>query len=237
MPLPDAESVLYSDLLTSAQIDAMYPGARHPDIVSDSEHFPDVDDGSFDFVVANHVLEHLTDPIGALIEWHRILRPGGLLLFAVPDKRYTFDHARPRTSLRHLIDDHRSELPPQQRNDCHLLEWAEHVEGLRHGSAGFDAWVDAQRQHGFAVHNHVWIARDVLALLLHLRSAHGAGYRLRKWRNTSPLGNEFILLVEKCAPEEDPSGALRRAAFWAALADPMHAIAAHVRRAMRRLRS
>src|SRR5689334_5403232 len=106
MPLPHASEVLYSDVLLPEQVDAMYPGSRHPDIISDSERFDGVASETFDFVVANHVLEHVTDPIGAVAEWHRILKPEGLLLISLPDKRYTFDFRRPRTPLAHLEADH-----------------------------------------------------------------------------------------------------------------------------------
>ena len=43
-------------------------------------------DGSFDVVHAHQVLQHLTDPVAALVEWRRVLRPGGLL--AVRDSDY-----------------------------------------------------------------------------------------------------------------------------------------------------
>lgn len=46
---------------------------------------------SQDFIVCNHVLEHLADPIGALAEFIRVVRPGGHLVLAVPDHRYTAD--------------------------------------------------------------------------------------------------------------------------------------------------
>ncbi len=39
----------------------------------------DFDDGSFDVVHVHQVLQHLTDPIAALVEMRRVLRPGGLL--------------------------------------------------------------------------------------------------------------------------------------------------------------
>jgi len=46
----------------------------------------DAADASFDVVHAHQVLQHLTDPVAALVEWRRVLRPGGLL--AVRDSDY-----------------------------------------------------------------------------------------------------------------------------------------------------
>ena len=44
------------------------------------------DDESFDVVHAHQLLQHLTDPVAALVEMRRVLRPGGVL--AVRDSDY-----------------------------------------------------------------------------------------------------------------------------------------------------
>ncbi|MEI8125939.1 MAG: methyltransferase domain-containing protein [Parachlamydiaceae bacterium] len=51
----------------------------------------------FDYIVASHVIEHMPDLISWLQEVEEILKIGGVLALAIPDKRYTFDISR-RTS-------------------------------------------------------------------------------------------------------------------------------------------
>ncbi|MEM7351889.1 MAG: class I SAM-dependent methyltransferase [Acidobacteriota bacterium] len=194
-PVADDVEVVYSDLLPPEEIDRHYPGGVHPDIVSDSESFPTVEDDTFDFLIANHVLEHLTDPIRALREWHRILGDGGLVLMALPDKRYTFDVHRRRTTLAHLIADSSNNLTPRLKNYEHLVDWATHVEGLDPASPEWCAWIEDRFETGFAVHNHVWVLQDILYLLLYLYQRRIAPFALARWNNTALFGNEFIVLL------------------------------------------
>jgi len=168
-PVKEGVEVLYSDVLTPEQIDASYPGSKHPDIVSNGESFPTIESNSLDFVIANHVLEHVTDTIGSMAEWHRILKPGGILLIAVPDKRSTFDRERERTTLAHLIEDHGSGIDPAILNLPHLKDWATHVEHLKEGSPEWQDWVDREIREGYSVHNHVWIMEDILEVIDYLR--------------------------------------------------------------------
>ncbi len=55
------------------------PGIRRVDMLD--INFPD---GHFDFVIANHVLEHVTDDARALGEIRRVLRPGGKAILQTP---------------------------------------------------------------------------------------------------------------------------------------------------------
>lgn len=73
--------------------------------ISDAVDLSCVASGSYDFLLASHVLEHIANPLRALHEWKRILTPGGFLVVVVPDKRETFDKLRPVTSLNHFRDD------------------------------------------------------------------------------------------------------------------------------------
>lgn len=53
--------------------------------VGSGDHIP-YPDHEFDLVVANNVLEHLTDPRGVFHEIHRVLKPGGAFLFKTPNR-------------------------------------------------------------------------------------------------------------------------------------------------------
>jgi SAM-dependent methyltransferase len=84
---------------------ADYAGtAGRVDFLADARALP-ITDGTLDYLCSSHVLEHLPDPIAALHEWHRVLRPGGLLYLVVPDKRFTFDEPRAVTTVEHLLRD------------------------------------------------------------------------------------------------------------------------------------
>lgn len=65
-----------------------------------------IESGKYDFVLSCHSLEHVSNPLKALYEWKRVLKPGGLFTLILPDKRYTFDVNREYTTLDHLIKDY-----------------------------------------------------------------------------------------------------------------------------------
>jgi ubiquinone/menaquinone biosynthesis C-methylase UbiE len=44
----------------------------------------DFPDDQFDIITASDVLEHLADDVGALRDWHRVLKPGGAVVIFVP---------------------------------------------------------------------------------------------------------------------------------------------------------
>lgn len=64
-----------------------------------------IESDKYDVVISCHVIEHLANPLKALREWGRVLKPGGCLVLVIPHKHYTFDHKRQVTTLDHLLSD------------------------------------------------------------------------------------------------------------------------------------
>jgi 2-polyprenyl-3-methyl-5-hydroxy-6-metoxy-1,4-benzoquinol methylase len=60
----------------------------------------------FDFIVASHVIEHSADFIGFLRDAQRLLKTDGILVLAVPDKRFSFDVLRPLASTGDVMQAH-----------------------------------------------------------------------------------------------------------------------------------
>ncbi len=92
------------------------------DILASGDAIP-LPDESEDFVVSAHVIEHFPDPIKALKEWYRIVRPGGYIFMIVPHKERTFDRDFPRTTLQELLDRHEGKIVAQPNKNDHYSVW------------------------------------------------------------------------------------------------------------------
>jgi len=91
------------------------------DIVAPGDELP-LEDNSVDFVISSHVIEHFPDPIKALREWYRVVKPGGYLYIIAPHKERTFDKERSRSTLAELIERHETGRQPETLNE-HCSVW------------------------------------------------------------------------------------------------------------------
>ena len=124
--------------------------AKPVDIIARGHELP-LDDDSFDFVLASHVIEHIPDPIAALKEWARVARR--YIVLVVPHRDRTFDRDRPLTPLSELIERHESGFTSEE--DRHWTVWTceTFLELCEH--LGFEVVEardqDARDGNGFAV--------------------------------------------------------------------------------------
>lgn len=86
-----------------------------------AELIPTERHGSFDYILSSHNFEHLPDPLKFLDGAARLLKPGGVLVMAIPDARGCFDFFRPVTTLGDWIEarlEGRQQPLPRQVFDC-----------------------------------------------------------------------------------------------------------------------
>ncbi len=206
LPLgPFVTSIRYCDAHNRAGFATEFPevGAtvqQFPDPIDYRLHFdrePFVDRigrGSLDFVVANHLLEHLVNPIRFLEQCYELLAPDGLLYLGLPDKRFIFDRYRRRTPLSALLARYRAGAT--EVTDDQIAEFVNQVERpaepLRPGDPGQRETFERHRRR--SVHVNVWVLDDVIELFLHLGRSLGMPWALYD----GAIGEgEFLLLFRK----------------------------------------
>jgi SAM-dependent methyltransferase len=180
--VPAGAAMEYFDAITEAQAAVLFPeidASRfvHVNFVGDLDRdglaqFPE---SAFDFVIINHVLEHVANPIRTIEEVFRIVRTGGLAVIGIPDKRYTFDKERASTTAAHLWSDYDGRV--DRNTDEHYLDFlrnvAPHVfleppENLSH---------HLNRSRDRREHAHVWTSATFRELLDSVLSKRGIGAR------------------------------------------------------------
>jgi SAM-dependent methyltransferase len=147
----------------------------HADYWGDACHLP-FRSHSLDYVVTSHVLEHVANPVAALLEWHRVVRSGGMMYFVAPDRRFTFDHARELTTPEHMWSDF--ERAMTHRDVTHLDEFIDRVDWAQYSpqtpSQDVPARQEAMRRshHQYVreggeinIHYHVFESSNLRALV------------------------------------------------------------------------
>ncbi len=164
--LPPDREIAFYDRYPAETLRQVYDPAcgrplMEPDYVGQAETLDGLPDAAFDFVIANHVIEHLQDPILFLKSISRKLAPGGRAMIAAPDKRYCMDAPRSLTPFEHLVDDHELGTAPRQR--AHFLRYFVEVGGQDDAVAAVSA--DAADMDDIRFHYHVWEAETFVAFV------------------------------------------------------------------------
>lgn len=139
------------------------------DIVAAGDCLPLADECQ-NFVVSSHVIEHFSNPIQALVEWDRVIKPNGILFMIVPHKDRTFDSKRECTTLAHLI------------RDFHDDDAARGEEAPPQG------------------HYHVWVTEDFVELINYMITELRMAWKLVEIQDRDDkVGNGFTIVIKKLA--------------------------------------
>lgn len=71
------------------------------DIEAEAHNIP-LPNGSQDYIISSHVVEHFPDPIRAFLEWKRLLKPGGIVFMILPQPDALKEEWRPVVEIEEL---------------------------------------------------------------------------------------------------------------------------------------
>jgi asparagine synthase (glutamine-hydrolysing) len=155
--ISEQATIQYVDILPNEDLQKRYPEISDPivhvDIIDDGEKLGKIKTESLDFIIANHFLEHTLDPLGTLKLHFEKIKRNGYIMYAIPNKNYTFDKKRKITSFEHVIRD--SQDNGESSKFDHYFDWAENVDGLK----DTEKIIEHARlliQMDNRIHFHVW---------------------------------------------------------------------------------
>jgi predicted SAM-dependent methyltransferase len=186
--------------LSSEEVRRCYPDVADApqvtvDIVDDGETLRSIADGSMDFVIANHMVEHTHNPIGTIENFLRVVKPGGILYMAIPDKRYTFDRKREVTPFAHIREDYyrKEEWPDRE----HYEDWARNVKEFPDEETR-SRYVEKAVAEQENIHFHVWTYADIVEMFLTMRREFGFPLEMEA---AIQNGHEVVVVIRKSGGE------------------------------------
>jgi SAM-dependent methyltransferase len=147
-----------------------------------TDAIPNALHATFDAFIASHVIEHAPDFIGFLEAAALLLKPEGVVVLAVPDKRYCFDYFQPLTTTGQLLAAH------AERRSRHTRRIAFDHVAYAVRSGGLGAW-GQQPMREMCFFHPIEEARKLFDSI----SANEKYVDLHAWRFT-PASFELLLL-------------------------------------------
>lgn len=203
LTVPEGVFVRYVDRLPESGLREQYPELKDESfapvsLIGNAQDLSALPDDSVDFVIANHLFEHLDNPIKGLEEMVRVIRPGGFLYLALPEPRVTFDRDRTPTSVEHVLDEYRN--GSESTKEAHFVEWVEKVEpnGADVSAADRKARVAELLAMDYSIHYHVWRPDTFMDFLAAARAVTGIKLELADFAPCNgESDNEFIFVLAK----------------------------------------
>ena len=166
------------------------------DIIAEADDLFNIESGSVDFIIANHLIEHLTNPVKAILEWERVLKRNGILYLAIPNMLSNkYDFKRNPTSLRHIIQDYKD--VQKNKKEEHWREYVEVVRGISAESSDFDEVLTRDfRDCDNRIHMHVFTWEFFLNIFKYLKKNQMTSFTILDNFNLIH-GYEIIAILKK----------------------------------------
>ncbi|MFA6253931.1 MAG: glycosyltransferase [Candidatus Paceibacterota bacterium] len=176
--------VHYVDYLDQEGLKKVYPEINSdsittPEIIAKAEDLSPIADSSQDFVIANHLLEHVSNPVEALSEFYRVTKKeGGIVFLTLPNSRSCFDSAREITRSQHFRDDFDLNNSERKVVDLgHYLDWAINVLKIQNIDEA-NRIAHELSAKGYPIHFHVFSYQSAIDFINSLEINYGFGWEM-----------------------------------------------------------
>jgi SAM-dependent methyltransferase len=158
--IPSHCLIQYLDVVDVDTISELFPEIKDfkitkPDYLGDIEKnsVREITNRQFDFIILNHVLEHVANPIESIKNIYEGIKVNGYFVISIPDKNYTFDQLRSITTFEHLLADYYTGV--NSVNNDHYVDFLTYVHPEVFGSKeNFMNALNSVRKR--REHVHVW---------------------------------------------------------------------------------
>jgi len=167
--------------------------------------------GTFDALIASHVIEHTPDLVDFLRTAEILLKSSGVVVLAIPDKRYCFDYFQPLSTTGQVLEAHAEGRSRHTRRaafdeyayavkDGDAIAWGQHPP---RGLSFIHAIKDAHnlcssiesREDYFDLHNWRFTPSSFALIMLELARLGETDWRVE--RATPPNGCEFFAWLSR----------------------------------------
>lgn len=122
------------------------------DILDEADKLEKIRNGSLDFIIHCHVLEHCNNPIGLIRTHLSKLKKNGIIAIAIPNKDYMFDKDRPLTEWEHFVLDDEIQFD-SLKNREHFREYLQLSIKFK---GDIEKEIDRLIEDDYRPHLHVW---------------------------------------------------------------------------------
>ena len=159
--------------------------------ITDTTNLSMIKKNTYDSILSCHVIEHIANPIKALKEWKRVLKPGGYIILIIPFYRGTFDHKRPITQISHMKLDYIEKI--KEDDMTHLFEVSSyHCFKRDYGTKNPDDFdkIIVNNKKTRAMHHHTFDLENSLDII------REAGFKICGGEIFYPA--DIIVVAKKC---------------------------------------
>jgi predicted SAM-dependent methyltransferase len=196
-PVKEGIRVDYVDQISMSEIKQRFPEfintyCVYPNVIDNGEILSKIQSETYDFIIANHMIEHTENFFKTINNHLRVLKKGGILFYAVPDKRFTFDIDRELTTYEHLKTEF---IEGSQKNRyAHFVDFLTNVSNIKEEEK-LHAAAKKSTEEGLDTHFHVWTSETFLE---HIELAiEDKILNVKVLEHTHDVNIESITILEK----------------------------------------